>query len=253
MRQTWLICKRGLGALFRSPLAYVVITLYLLCSGFFFFHIVLHRSASLEALRQAGNAPAAVCAEFWGITGWVLIFVVPIISMGSLAGEKSRGTMELLLTSPLRFSQLIAGKYLCLLLFLIVMLAPTGIYFLLLGRYVELGLGQVLAGYLGAFLLGAAALALGMMISALTRNQIVAGFGTFGAILIFWFIDAAGSNFPSYWRNFVRYFSLYVHYCNLKAADVGLDDIVYLVSFAVFFLVAAHLSIQLLWTRGTWG
>jgi len=253
MRQTWLICKRGLGTLFRSPLAYVVITLYLLCSGFFFYHILLERSSSLEALRAGGDAAAAVCREFWRTSGWILIFVAPIVSMGSLAGEKSRGTMELLLTSPLRFSQLVAGKYLCLLLFLIAMLAPTGTYFFLLGRYAELGYGQVLAGYLGAFLLGAAALALGMLISALSRNQIVAGFGTFGGVLIFWFIDAAGSNFPSYWRNFVRYFSLYVHYRNLLVADVGLDDIVYFVSFAVFFLVAAHLSIQLLWNRGKWG
>ena len=253
MRQTWLICKRSLGSLFRSPLAYVVITLFLLCSGFFFYHMVLERIMSLQAQRGGGDAPAMVCREFWRTSGWILLFVVPIMSMGSIAGEKSRGTIELLLTSPLRFGHLIVGKYLSLLIFLAAMLAPTGVYFAFLRHHAELGYGQIFAGYLGGFLLGAAALALGVMVSALTRSQAIAGFGIFGSILIFWFVDAAGGTLPSYWRNLVRYFSLYVHYRNIVTADVGLDDVAYFLSFTVFFLFMAHLSVKLLWARGKWG
>jgi len=252
MGQTWRICKRELGGLLGSPLGYVVLALFLLASGFFFYHIVLERSVSLQSLRDAGNAPAAVCREFWRTLGWIMLFALPIISMGSIAGEKSRGTMELLLTSPLNFTQLIAGKYLALLIFLAAMLAPTAVYFGFLRHVGNATFGQIMAGYLGGLLLGASLLAVGILVSALTRNQIIAAFGTFGVVLIFWFIDAAGSNFPSYWRNLIRYFSLYVHYKKIVVADVGLDDVTYFISFIGFFLVAAHVAIRVLWIKGKW-
>lgn len=250
MSQTLRICRRSLGGLFFSPLGYIVLTLFLLCSGFMFYHIVLERSVSLQSLRDGGNAPAAVCREFWRSLGWILLFAAPIISMGSIAGEKSRGTMELLLTSPLSFTQLIAGKYLALMVFLLAMLGPTVIYFTFLHTMGGAPLGQIFAGYLGGLLLGGAVLAIGVFVSAVTRNQIIAAFGTFGFIIIFWIIDAAGSNFPSYWRNFVRYFSLHVHYKNIIQADIGLDDVIFFVSFICFFLFIAHASMRILWVRG---
>lgn len=252
MNQTLRIFRRGLGTLLGSPMGYIILTLFLLCSGFFFFHIVLERSVSLDSLRDAGNAPAAVCREYWRIIGWILLFIVPIISMGSIAQEKTRGTMELLLTSPMTFTQLIAGKFLALMAFLLIMYLPTLVYFGFLRSMSDVAFSQVFAGYLGAVLLGAATLAVGLFVSALTRNQIIAAFGTFGLLLIFWFIDAAGSNFPSYWRNFVRYFSLYVHYKRMVTANVGFDDVVYFLSFISFFLYVTYLAVRVLWVKGKW-
>lgn len=252
MSQTLRICKRSLGSLLGSPMGYIILTLFLFCSGFFFHHIVLERAVSLQSLRDGGNATAAVCRNYWRTLGFLLLFVAPIISMGSIAGEKSRGTIELLLTSPLSFTQLILGKYAALLAFLTVMFAPTLIYFIYLQQLGGVTFGQVFAGYLGGLLLGAAALSIGIFVSALTRNQIIAAFGSFGLIMIFWIIDAAGNNFPSHWRNSVRYLSLNSHYRNIVTADIGLDDLVYFVSFIAFFLFAAHLAITALWVKGKW-
>lgn len=253
MRQTLLICKRGLGLLFRSPLAYVILTLYFLCSGFFFYHITLEQAVSLEAMQAGGNAPAAIFREFWRTSGWILLFTAPIISMGSLAGEKAKGTIELLLTSPLRLGHLLVGKYLSLVIFLLVILAPAWVYFAFLRLWTGTGYGQFFTGFIGAFLLGAAAMAVGLLVSALSRSQIIAGFGAFGCLLIFWFIDAASTTLPGVWRGFVRYFSLHHHYHRLITADVRLDAIAYFISFVVFFLFAAHLLTRILWRRGQWG
>jgi len=250
MSQTLRICKRSLGGLLGSPLGYIILTLFLLCSGFFFYHIVLERTVSLSSFRASGNGPAMVCREFWRTLGWIILFMVPIISMGSIAGEKSRGTMELLLTSPLSFTQIIVGKYMALLTFLAVMYLPTLVYFWYLNRFGGVAFSQVFAGYMGGFLLGAAGMAVGLLVSAMARNQIVAAFGTFGGVLIFWFIDAAGNNFPSYWRNVIRYFSLHEHYQHIVVADVGMDDLVFFMSFSVFFLYMAHLAMRVLWVKG---
>jgi ABC-2 type transport system permease protein len=252
MRQTLLIAKRALGTLFRSPLAYVVLTLFLLCNGFFFFSICYKNVYSMETMTARVNVPVLAYREFWQIAGWLLLFMAPIISMGSIAGEKSRGTIELLLTSPLRFSHIIVGKYLALVVFLVAMVVPTAAYFAFLRAYGGLGWGEIVSGILAAFLLGAAAMSLGILISALTKNQIIAAFGTFAGVLIFWFVDAAGNSFPSFWRNIIRYLSLHVHFSNLMTGRVGLNDVVYFVSFCIFFLFMAHLSIQILWSKGKW-
>jgi ABC-2 type transport system permease protein len=252
MSQTLRICKRSLGGLLGSPMGYIILTLFLLCSGFFFYHIVLERAVSLQSLRVGGNAPATVCREYWRTLGWIILFVVPIISMGMIAGEKNRGTMELLLTSPLSFTQLVVGKYMALFAFLTVMFLPTLVYFAYLRTFGGIAYGQIAAGYLGGFLLGAATLSVGLLISALTRNQIIAAFGTFGCILIFWFIDAAGNNVPGFWRNVIRYFSLNVHYKDIVQANIGLHNITFFLSFTAACLFTAHLAIRILWVKGKW-
>ncbi len=246
------ISCRSLGGLFRSPLAYVVLTFFLLCSGFFFYNITLERTLSFAAAASYGSAPAVVSREFWRISGWILLFVAPIISMSSIAGEKSRGTIELLLTSPLRIVDLILGKFLALVAFLLIMMLPTVFYFLLLQYFTDLAVAQVVSGYAGFFMLGLAVISIGIFISSLTTSQVVAAFGAFGTILIFWFIDAAGNNFPSYWRNFVRFFSLYVHYKDVAAGNFGLDDATYFFSVTFFFLFLAQQSIHMLWAKGKW-
>jgi len=252
IQQTFRICRRSLGMLFRSPLAYVVMTMFLLCSGFFFYHMVLERSVNFSATLAVGSAPAEVCREFWRITGWIFLFIVPIITMGSLAGEKNRGTMELLLTCPMRFSSLVWGKYLALVFFMLVLLLPTLIYFVFLRFYGEIAYSQVAAGYVGILLLGLATMAIGIFVSALTSSEIVAAFATFGMLLAFWFIDAAGGNFPGILRNVIRHFSFYEHYKTIVTGDIGLDSVCYFLSAATLFLFATHVSIGALWRTGKW-
>ncbi len=250
--QTLRICRRALGLLFRSPLAYVILTLFLLCTGFYFHRIVIERTFSLDAMSGSGSAPAEVCRAFWRTSAYFLVFIVPILTMGALAGEKSRGTMELLLTSPLRFRDLIWGKYIALLLFLTMMMAPTLVGFGFLRVHSQLELGQMVAGYIAIASFGIATLAIGVFFSALTSNQIVAGFGTLVSILVFWFIDAAGSDLPSPWRGIFRHFSFYFHYKNILTGNIGLDNLVYMLSAAAFFLFLTHEAIRMLWKNGKW-
>lgn len=252
MSQTLLICKRALGQLFRSPMGYIILALFLVLTGFIGRSILLERSVSLQAVRYGGSQPAEVCRAFWSTAGMVMLLVFPIVTMGSLAGEKSGGTMELLLTSPLKFRHIVWGKFAALMLFFVVMLAPTGVFFGFVRRYGGLAYSQMFAGYLAALLLGAACLSLGVFVSALTKNQIIAAFATFGGVFIFWTVEAAGNSLPGYWRVVVSHFSMYVHYRNIVLGNIGLADVVYFVTFAVFFLGLTHISVRLLWMRGKW-
>ena len=252
MKPTLLIARRALGGLFRSPLGYVLIALFLLLTGYFFHGILLEKSVRLGLHGYRGSQPGLVCRAYWQTASLFLLFIVPIMTMGSLAGEKTGGTLELLLTSPVRFSHIILGKFVALMAFYLVMLAPTGIYFAFLRVYGGLDYGPIFAGYLGAVLLGAAMISLGVFISALTTDQIIAAFATLIALVVFWLFEVAGNGLPGFWRVLVSYFSLYVHFNRIVLGDVGLDDIVYLLSFTVFFLGASLIAIRLLWVRGKW-
>ncbi|HRU07125.1 MAG TPA: ABC transporter permease [Candidatus Brocadiia bacterium] len=251
MRQTLLICKRGLGSLFRSPLGYIVITLFLFCCGLIFSAIVLQQSLSIQTFRDP-NQPLAVNKAYWGACGMVMLFVMPLVSMSSIAGEKTSRTLELLLTSPLRLGHIILGKYLALMVFFVIMIAPTGVYFVFLRVYGGLALRQVFCAYLAALLLGSCLAAFGVFISALTRNMIIAAFATFIGGFIFWVAEAAANYLPSYGRVAASYLSLYIHFTDMAAGRVGLDDLAFFITFTIFFLLATRIAIRLLWVKGKW-
>lgn len=165
------IAAREWASYFRSSIGWVTMALYLLLSGFWL---------ALAALRP--GEPATLRA-FFGVSQWILLFIAPAISMRLIAEEKRSGTMESLMTAPVSDWQIVVGKYLGAAGFFITMLAPSLVYVGVLEVVADPDYGPILAGYLGLVLVGMLYLAVGLLTSALTENQVVSLLAT-----IFFFI-----------------------------------------------------------------
>lgn len=161
MRISLAIARRELSSYFISPIAYVVMTLFLLVCGFYV----------MRDFQQ--GQPAGLHAVFDAMI-WLLMVCVPLLSMGLIAHERAAGTLETLMTAPIRESQVVLGKFLGAMGFLLVLLLPTAIYVASLKLYSAVDLGPIFGGYLGVLLAGALFAAIGLLCSAATRSQFVA-------------------------------------------------------------------------------
>lgn len=260
MRNIYAIFKRELRSYFSSPIAYVVVTAFLIIAGWFFFSIfaAMVKEAYVADMRikKFGEAapsvdiPYSIMKAFFDSLSSMLLFILPITTMGLVAEEKKRGTMELLLTSPVNDTEIIIGKYFAALGFYLSMLLPTGIYVALLMYYGEPEIPPILAGYLGLLLLGAAQIAVGLLISAMTENQIVSAFVSFGAICIFWFVDSAANALTSIWQDFARYFSFFIHFTDFSKGVIQFTDVAYFLSFIACCVFLTHRAIESIRWRG---
>jgi len=191
----WLpVFKKEMRLFFGSPVAYVVFTFFLLISGWFFSQIFLYYSdISMRSFMQPGmaqslNITESVMRPLFTNMSVVLLFFMPMLTMRLFAEEKKSGTMELLLTYPVRDGEVLAGKFLAAGALYVILLGLTLVYPGLIAYFTRVEWGPILTGYLGLVLTGATFLAVGVLISSLTENQIVAGFGTFGVLLALWII-----------------------------------------------------------------
>lgn len=262
MRNYVAIVKKELHALFVSMIAYAVLAVFFAVTGYFFYVILrFYVSGALEmALRsqQFGSAPPPIdvpfeiMRNFFGVLSTILLFLVPGITMGVFAEEKKRGTMELLVTSPITSLQLVLGKFTAVLLFLILMLVPTLINTLLLSLYSEprLAWTPVLAGYLGALLLGGALLSVGVFLSSLTENQIVAMVVTFGVFIILWVLDAAAEAGTSLLNEVVKYLSVLNHYDDFTKGTLDTQHVVFYLSFILLGIFLTSISLESAKWRG---
>ena len=184
MRGTWAIAKRDIQAFFVSPIAYVMLTVFLLVQGL---------SLYLFATYFAGQdySPGAVTQTpltmFFGNSTLyyiVLLAFVPLMTMRLIAEEKRSGTLEQILTVPITETQLVIGKYISALVFWVVLWSPTTLYVWILSHYGDIDLGVVAASYLGVLGIGAYYLAIGLLMSAISRSQIVAAALTFLVVML---------------------------------------------------------------------
>ena len=166
----------------------------------------------------------------------ILLLIVPLLTMRLLAEEKKTGTIELLLTYPIRELAVLLGKYLATLLVLLVFLAATVIYIFLLSWVGDLEWGPVLTGYGGLVLMTAGFVSLGLFASALTQNQIIAAVVGFGALLMFWIIGWAGSVSGPVVGKVVNYLSLLEHMEPFTKGVLDSRDLIYYLNFSVFFI-----------------
>lgn len=260
MRGAWAICKRELHSYFVSPVAYAVMAIFWLAEGVFFISILNSwdhqgRSADVRA-EQLGpdgnllNVPAMVGRDFLDITAWMLLFTLPIVAMALLSEEKRRRTMELLLTSPVTSGGILLGKFMGAYSFLLLLLAPTYCYQFLMAAYGANEPGIFTTGYLGLMLLAAAMLSATLFVSALTESQVVAAFGGYGLLLIFWFIDAPANLLPSVWQDGVRWLSLDTHFRDFRVGVISLRDLNYYACFTVLFLFLTHMVLESIRWRG---
>jgi ABC-2 type transport system permease protein len=238
------IYRREMGSYFVSPIAYIVIGFFLLVTGYFFSNILailIERSfaAQMQAQRMGAppdmDVPGMVIRNFVGIIATLLLFLIPMLTMGVYAEERKRGTMEMLMTSPITELQIVIGKYLASLSLFILMLAPTLIYFVIMSFYSEPAIPWRIigSGYLGVFLLGAVLIAIGSFISALTESQIIAGVVTFVVFLLLWVIDFGLRDASSTIGEIFKYLSILQHYDTFAQGVIDTSSIIFYVSAAI--------------------
>ncbi len=230
----WLpVFRKEMRLYFGSPVAYVVFTFFLLISGWFFSQIFLFYSdASMRSFMQPQfgqnlNITENVMRPLFTNMGVVLLFFIPMLTMRLFAEEKKSGTMELLLTYPVRDGEILVGKFLAAAALYVVLLALTLVYPALVAYFTRVEWGPILTGYLGLVLMGGTFLAVGLLVSSLTENQIVAGFGTFGILLLFWVIGWGAEFAGGTLRTVLQYLSVTEHIDTFSRGLIDTKDVVY--------------------------
>ncbi len=223
--------KKELKSYFDSPVAYIVITIFLLISGWFFFNdLFLVNEASVRNL--------------FSIIPFIFMFFVPAITMRQISEEKKSGTIEILVTLPVKDYQIVLGKFLAGLTLLGVALALTWVYVLILSALGNVDFGSAAAGYLGLILLGAAYLSVGLFTSSLTQNQIVAFIIGFVIIFALFMLDKILLFVPGFLASFFEYLSVGYHFSNLSRGVIDSRDLIYYLSLIFFFLFLAVRSLE---------
>jgi ABC-2 type transport system permease protein len=236
------IARKEIKAYFASPIAYVVIGVFSLLFGWFFISLLyIFVRESMQASPQFGG-PSAMNVNQQMIryllqnSAVVILFVLPMITMRTYAEEKRSGTIELLLTSPVTDFQIIVGKFLGALTLYAVMLAITLVHIALLFAYGNPEWKPIASGYLGLLLFGACFIAVGLLISSLTKNQIVAGMITFCVFLLLWVVDWIGSFVGPTWEPILGYLSITSHLDDFAKGIIDTKHLVYYLSFITFGL-----------------
>jgi len=201
MRNTWAVCKREFASYFVTPVGYVVVGIYAAVTGLgftasFLFYARISANPAAFAYSNVPDFEETLLGPFLVFCGLLVMFIGPLVTMRLLAGERNRGTMELLLTHPLRDREIIFGKYLAAVAMLLVMMAVVGVHLIIMAFYVNVEPAVLVFGLCAVFLMGAAFLSLGLFVSAMTSNQITAGSFTFGLSLVLYVIGTLADSLP---------------------------------------------------------
>jgi len=243
-KKIWIIAKRDFRSYFTSPIAYIVIGGFLGIMGYMFFSTLFH--FQVESARYAQftgkniGLTEGVIRPLYGNMNVILLFLVPFITMRLFAEEKKMHTIELLITSPLTLTQIVLGKFTSSLMLILVMLGATLVYPITLIAAGEVDLGPVFSSYLGIILMTSSYLAVGILFSAMTENQIVAGALTFATLLFFWIINWAGQFAGPVFSDLLDQLSLVSHYNNFSQGLINSNDIIFFFSFIGFWLFLTH-------------
>ena len=231
MRNTTTIALKEFKSYLASPMAYVVTGIFLVLTGFFF------QSSPTTYSETSING-------FLAYGSILLLLLASVLTMRLLAEEKKMGTLELLLTAPVRDSEVIMGKFLGSLGILTAMLALTFYYPILLMWFGDPDIGPIATGYLGLFLLGCTSLAVGLFASSLTSNQIVAVVIAGGILFALWFIGMAADLLPEALGEVIGYLSLYHHFPDFMRGVIDTRGIIYYLSITALFLFLAVRSLE---------
>ena len=250
MTNIWVVCRKELKSYFASPIAYIVLAMFAVIFGFFFYSATaIFVDYSIRSAMQRGMAPPMNINDFiirplLTNVSVIVLFLMPMITMRLFAEEKRTGTMELLMTSPLRDIEIILGKCLAAFLLYLCLLGISALNLIFLFLHGKPDWRAVLVGYLGLFLMGAAFLGLGAFISTLTRNQIIAASLTFGLFLLLWVLDWVQSYSPGPVGKVIASLSIVTHFEPFSKGVLELKDAVYYLSviFLGIFLTARSME-----------
>jgi ABC-2 type transport system permease protein len=249
VRNTLAIADKEVRSYFASPIAYIIIGLFALLFGFFFYVYLMAFNQQSQQMMQFGGGGGAninqmMIRGLFHNAAIIILFVMPMITMRTYSEEKRSGTIELLLTSPVTDLQIIMGKYLGALALYATMLLVTMLYMGILFRIGEPEWRPIATGYLGLLLMGGCFLSAGLLISSLTKNQIVAGFLTFATFLMLWIINWPGEYSGPTTRDLLNYLSITQHFDDFARGVIDTKDIVYYLSFITFGLFLTAKSVD---------
>jgi ABC-2 type transport system permease protein len=248
MRNIIAIADKELRSYFASPIAYIIIGLFSLLFGWFFYMYLMVFVQQSEQMQQFGGSAANINQQMIrGVllnSAVIILFVMPMITMRTYSEEKRSGTIELLLTSPVTDPEIIIGKFLGALALYAAMLLVTMVYIAILFRIGNPEWRPIVAGYVGLLLMGGCFLSTGLFISSLTKNQIVAGFLTFATFLMLWVINWMGESSGPTTRDVLNYLSITEHFDDFSRGIIDTKHVVYYLTFITFGLFLTAKSVD---------
>lgn len=226
------IVLREIKSFFGSPIGYLVIALFLIGNGLFLW--------VFEGDYNILNTGFADLTPFFTLAPWILIFLIPAVTMRSFSDEKKQGTLELLLTKPISLWEIVNGKFLGAFLLIVMAIIPTFIYVEVVWNLGSpegnLDLGSTLGSYFGLLFLISAYSAIGIFTSSISENQIVSFIIAVFLCFFFYFgFQGLASIIPSF-SNFIAYFGMQDHYKSMSRGVLDTRDVIYFISIAVLFL-----------------
>lgn len=260
MKNILAIVERELRVYFVSPIAYVVLAVFAILSGIFFSlslnqWVEFAMISSLQSQQFGGapqplDVPGLISQSFMGTLSIILLFMIPMITMGLFAEEKKRGTIELMLTAPVTDFQLVIGKFKAAASFYAILLAATWIPMSTLFIYGDPAWGPILSAYLGLLLYGLALMAFGLFLSTLTENQIIAGVLGFAVALSLLVVEGFFPSDTSTIGAMISYISVFRHLNDFLQGVIATSHVVYYLSFMSFGLFLTYRSIESIRWRG---
>lgn len=238
---------------FSSPIAYVILTVFLLLMGYFFYTILsffmqytfqMSQQAAYYGTKMNINVNEMMIRQLFGNMAIIAVFMIPMITMRLIAEEKKTGTLELLMTSPITPLQWILGKYLAGFVLYGAMISFAFIPIFLLFLFGNPEFWPIITGYVGLLLLGGAFLSLGLLISSFTENQIISAAVSFFIFLLLWVIDWIADSLGYMWGSVVKYLSIVGHFDDFSKGVVDTNSIIFFLSFIIFGIFLTYRSID---------
>jgi ABC-2 type transport system permease protein len=252
MKNAFVLAHKDMSSYFKSWTGAIIMAFFLLVAGIFFSVLVLsYAKISLNAARNAYEGVQGlgltrfVFSSFFLNMGAVLIFLVPFLSMRAFAEERKQETLELLYTYPLSDFEIVWGKFLGLIWFFMLLLAPTLVYVFIthwLGG--NLDWGPVLTGYLGYWMIACSYFSMGLFVSSITSSPVLSAIMTFVMLLIFWILDWITGITDGAAARFLSALSPLDHYQEFALGILDLSNFIYFLFFTLYFLFLTLRSIE---------
>ena len=231
MSKIWAITQKELSAYFKSPVAYIILILTIAVFNMFFYVII---DSNQEATLR----------DVFKIMEFLFVFIIPLLTMKTFAEEKAGGTMEFLMTTPIRNSAIVLGKYLGSLIFFTLIIALTSLYYFIIEFFATPDRVATLTGYFGVWIEGAMFIAIGLLISSLTRSQIVAAICSYVVLFLLYFSLSFIQYTEGAAETIIRYAATLTHAGNFAVGIITIGDLTYYLSGIVFSLVLTRIMIE---------
>jgi len=249
MRNILVIFKKELKSYFPSPIAYLLLAIFAVIFGFFFYSATRLFVLQGMQMQMMGRGMPMDVNEYvirplLSNASVIGLFLIPMITMRLYAEEKRSGTIELLMTSPVRDLEIVLGKWLAALVLYLSILGISGINIAILYTFGHPDPKPILVGYLGLLLQGGCLLAIGIFISTMTKNQIIAGGATFAVCLMLWVLDWVSAYDQSAWAKVVSYLSVVTHFEPFSKGVIDSKDVIFYLSMIFFGLFLTTRSVE---------